>query len=151
MKKIKIILYFILTWLLVITTSNSYAIEAVENSISHVMLKTQTGIDLLFNSIGGFIGGLVYIAIILTDQSKKVILTRTQIIGNIFISTVGGILMFLLTESNTWMRIDDNIFQLAVVILFGASSVEGWNTLKRRFLKTISNEVNSNEEKSSKE
>lgn len=151
MKKIKIIMYFILTWLLAITTSNSYAIEAVENSISHVMLKTQTGIDLLFNSIGGFIGGLVYIAIILTDQSKKVILTRTQIIGNIFISTVGGILMFLLTESNTWMRIDDNIFQLAVVILFGASSVEGWNTLKRRFLKTISNEVNSNEEKSSKE
>lgn len=151
MKKIKIILYFILTWLLVITTSNSYAIETVENSISHVMLKTQTGIDLLFNSIGGFIGGLVYIAIILTDQSKKVILTRTQIIGNIFISTVGGVLMFLLTESNTWMKIDDNIFQLAVVILFGASSVEGWNTLKRRFLKTISNEVNSNEEKSSKE
>lgn len=149
MKKIKIIWYFLLTWLLVIATPNAYAIEAAENSISHVMLKTQTGIDLLFNAIGGFIGGLVYIAIILTDQSKKIILTRTQIIGNIFISTVGGVLMFLLTESNTWMRIDDNIFQLAVVILFGASSVEGWNAIKRRFLKTISDGIDSNKETSS--
>ena len=151
MKKIKIIWYFLLTWLLSIITSNAYAIEAVENSISHIMLKTQTGIDLLFNGIGGFIGGLVYIAIILTDQSKKIILTKTQIIGNIFISTVGGVLMFLLTESSTWMKIEDNIFQLAVVILFGASSVEGWNAIKRRFLKTLSGEIDSNKETSSKE
>ena len=132
-----------MTWLVIIT-SNVHAIEITENSISHVMLKTQTGIDLLFNAIGGFIGGLVYIAIILTDQSKKIVLTRIQIIGNIFISTVGGILMFLLTESNTWMKINDNIFQLAVVVLFGASSVEGWNVLKRRFLRTISGENDSN-------
>ena len=109
------------------------------------------GIDLLFNAIAGFVGGLVYIAIILTDQSKKIVLTRTLIIGNVFISTVGGILMFLLTESNTVLRINDNIFQLAVVILFGASSVEGWNELKKRFLKTISNEVDSNKTTSSKE
>ena len=143
MKRIKIIWYFLLTWLVIIT-SNVHAIEITENSISHVMLKTQTGIDLLFNAIGGFIGGLVYIAIILTDQSKKIVLTRIQIISNIFISTVGGILMFLLTESNTWMKINDNIFQLAVVVLFGASSVEGWNALKRRFLRTISGENDSN-------
>lgn len=148
MKKIKIVWYFLLTWVAIIT-SNAHAIEMAENSISHVMLKTQTGIDLLFNAIGGFIGGLVYIAMILTDQSKKVVLTRIQIIGNIFISTVGGILMFLLTESNTWMKIDDNIFQLAVVVLFGASSVEGWNMLKKRFLRTISGENYSNKESSS--
>lgn len=150
MKKIKIIWYFLLAWLAIIT-SNARAIEITENSISHVMLKTQTGIDLLFNAIGGFIGGLVYIAMILTDQSKKIVLTRIQIIGNIFISTVGGILMFLLTESNTWMKINDNIFQLAVVVLFGASSVEGWNVLKRRFLRTISGENDSNKETSNKE
>lgn len=150
MKKIKIIWYFLLAWLAIIT-SNAHAIEITENSISHVMLKTQTGIDLLFNAIGGFIGGLVYIAMILTDQSKKIVLTRIQIIGNVFISTVGGILMFLLTESNTWMKIDDNIFQLAVVVLFGASSVEGWNVLKRRFLRTISGENDSNKETSNRE
>nr|DAJ41923.1 MAG TPA: holin [Ackermannviridae sp.] len=150
MKKIKIIWYFLLAWLAIIT-SNAHAIEITENSISHVMLKTQTGIDLLFNAIGGFIGGLVYIAMILTDQSKKIVLTRIQIIGNIFISTVGGILMFLLTESNTWMKINDNIFQLAVVVLFGASSVEGWNVLKRRFLRTISGENDSNKETSNRE
>lgn len=150
MKKIKIIGYFLLTWLTVIT-SNVYAVETIEHSISHVILKTQMGIDLLFNAIAGFVGGLVYIAIILTDQSKKIVLTRTLIIGNVFISTVGGILMFLLTESNTVLRINDNIFQLAVVILFGASSVEGWNELKKRFLKTISNEVDSNKTTSSKE
>ena len=110
-----------------------------DNSLSHILFYTSTGVDLIFNLIGGLIGGIVYIIMKYTDQTSKFKLKFKESLGYLFISTVGGLFVFLLTESKGVFRIEDNVLQLAIVILFGATSSEGWMVVRDKFLKKIQN------------
>ena len=118
-----------------LTTANTVD----DNSLSHILFYTSTGVDLIFNLIGGLIGGIVYIIMRYTDQTSKFKLKFKESLGYLFISTVGGLLVFLLTESKGVFRIEDNVLQLAIVILFGATSSEGWMVVRDKFLKKIQN------------
>ena len=136
MKKKKIIftsIYFLFSCSL--TTAN--AVD--DNSLSHILFYTSTGVDLIFNLIGGLIGGIVYIIMRYTDQTSKFKLKFKEKLGYLFISTVGGLFVFLLTESKGVFEIEDNVLQLAIVILFGATSSEGWMVVRDKFLKKIQN------------
>ncbi len=110
-----------------------------DNSLSHILFNTSTGVDLIFNLIGGLIGGIVYIIMRYTDQTSKFKLKFKESLGYLFISTVGGLFVFLLTESKGVFEIEDNVLQLAIVILFGATSSEGWMVVRDKFLKKIQN------------
>lgn len=110
-----------------------------DNSLSHILFYTSTGVDLIFNLIGGLIGGIVYIIMRYTDQTSKFKLKFKESLGYLFISTVGGLFVFLLTESKGVFEIEDNVLQLAIVILFGATSSEGWMVVRDKFLKKIQN------------
>ena len=110
-----------------------------DDSLSHILLYTSTGVDLIFNLIGGLIGGIVYIIMRYTDQTSKFKLKFKESLGYLFISTVGGLFVFLLTESKGVFGIEDNVLQLAIVILFGATSSEGWMVVRDKFLKKIQN------------
>ena len=110
-----------------------------DNSLSHILFYTSTGVDLIFNLIGGLIGGIVYIIMRYTDQTSKFKLKFKESLGYLFISTVGGLFVFLLTESKGVFGIEDNVLQLAIVILFGATSSEGWMVVRDKFLKKIQN------------
>ena len=110
-----------------------------DNSLSHILFYTSTGVDLIFNLIGGLIGGIVYIIMRYTDQTSKFKLKFRESLGYLFISTVGGLFVFLLTESKGVFEIEDNVLQLAIVILFGATSSEGWMVVRDKFLKKIQN------------
>lgn len=118
-----------------LTTANTVD----DNSLSHILFNTSTGVDLIFNLIGGLIGGIVYIIMRYTDQTSKFKLKFKESLGYLFISTVGGLFVFLLTESKGVFRIEDNVLQLAIVILFGATSSEGWMVVRDKFLKKIQN------------
>ena len=118
-----------------LTTANTVD----DNSLSHILFYTSTGVDLIFNLIGGLIGGIVYIIMRYTDQTSKFKLKFRESLGYLFISTVGGLFVFLLTESKGVFRIEDNVLQLAIVILFGATSSEGWMVVRDKFLKKIQN------------
>lgn len=118
-----------------LTTANTVD----DNSLSHILFHTSTGVDLIFNLIGGLIGGIVYIIMRYTDQTSKFKLKFKESLGYLFISTVGGLFVFLLTESKGVFRIEDNVLQLAIVILFGATSSEGWMVVRDKFLKKIQN------------
>ncbi len=118
-----------------LTTANTVD----DNSLSHILFYTSTGVDLIFNLIGGLIGGIVYIIMRYTDQTSKFKLKFKESLGYLFISTVGGLFVFLLTESKGVFRIEDNVLQLAIVILFGATSSEGWMVVRDKFLKKIQN------------
>ena len=118
-----------------LTTANTVD----DNSLSHILFYTSTGVDLIFNLIGGLIGGIVYIIMKYTDQTSKFKLKFKESLGYLFISTVGGLFVFLLTESKGVFRIEDNVLQLAIVILFGATSSEGWMVVRDKFLKKIQN------------
>lgn len=118
-----------------LTTANTVD----DNSLSHILFYTSTGVDLIFNLIGGLIGGIVYIIMRYTDQTSKFKLKFKESLGYLFISTVGGLFVFLLTESKGVFEIEDNILQLAIVILFGATSSEGWMVVRDKFLKKIQN------------
>lgn len=118
-----------------LTTANTVD----NNSLSHILFYTSTGVDLIFNLIGGLIGGIVYIIMRYTDQTSKFKLKFKESLGYLFISTVGGLFVFLLTESKGVFRIEDNVLQLAIVILFGATSSEGWMVVRDKFLKKIQN------------
>ncbi len=118
-----------------LTTANTVD----DNSLSHILFYTSTGVDLIFNLIGGLIGGVVYIIMRYTDQTSKFKLKFKESLGYLFISTVGGLFVFLLTESKGVFRIEDNVLQLAIVILFGATSSEGWMVVRDKFLKKIQN------------
>ena len=118
-----------------LTTANTVD----DNSLSHVLFYTSTGVDLIFNLIGGLIGGIVYIIMRYTDQTSKFKLKFKESLGYLFISTVGGLFVFLLTESKGVFEIEDNVLQLAIVILFGATSSEGWMVVRDKFLKKIQN------------
>ena len=118
-----------------LTTANTVD----DNSLSHILFYTSTGVDLIFNLIGGLIGGIVYITMRYTDQTSKFKLKFKESLGYLFISTVGGLFVFLLTESKGVFRIEDNVLQLAIVILFGATSSEGWMVVRDKFLKKIQN------------
>ena len=118
-----------------LTTANTVD----DNSLSHILFYTSTGVDLTFNLIGGLIGGIVYIIMRYTDQTSKFKLKFKESLGYLFISTVGGLFVFLLTESKGVFRIEDNVLQLAIVILFGATSSEGWMVVRDKFLKKIQN------------
>ena len=74
-----------------------------------------------------------------TDQTSKFKLKFKESLGYLFISTVGGLFVFLLTESKGVFGIEDNVLQLAIVILFGATSSEGWMVVRDKFLKKIQN------------
>ena len=110
-----------------------------DNSLTHILFYTSTGVDLIFNLIGGLIGGIVYIIMRYTDQTSKFKLKFKESLGYLFISTVGGLFVFLLTESKGVFEIEDNVLQLAIVILFGATSSEGWMVVRDKFLKKIQN------------
>ena len=110
-----------------------------DDSLSHILFNTSTGVDLIFNLIGGLIGGVVYIIMRYTDQTSKFKLKFKESLGYLFISTVGGLFVFLLTESKGVFGIEDNVLQLAIVILFGATSSEGWMVVRDKFLKKIQN------------
>ena len=114
-----------------LTTANTVD----DNSLSHILFYTSTGVDLIFN----LIGGIVYIIMRYTDQTSKFKLKFKESLGYLFISTVGGLFVFLLTESKGVFRIEDNVLQLAIVILFGATSSEGWMVVRDKFLKKIQN------------
>lgn len=118
-----------------LTTANTVD----DNSLSHILFYTSTGVDLIFNLIGGLIGGIVYIIMRYTDQTSKFKLKFKESLGYLFISTVGGLFVFLLTESKGVFEIEDNVLQLAIVILFGATSSEGWMVVRDKFLKKIQN------------
>ena len=118
-----------------LTTANTVD----DNSLSHILFYTSTGVDLIFNLIGGLIGGIVYIIMRYTDQTSKFKLKFKESLGYLFISTVGGLFVFLLTESKGVFRIEDSVLQLAIVILFGATSSEGWMVVRDKFLKKIQN------------
>lgn len=118
-----------------LTTANTVD----DNSLSHILFYTSTGVDLIFNLIGGLIGGIVYIIMKYTDQTSKFKLKFKESLGYLFISTVGGLFVFLLTESKGVFEIEDNVLQLAIVILFGATSSEGWMVVRDKFLKKIQN------------
>ena len=119
-----------------LTTAN---VVDYDNSLSHILFYTSTGVDLIFNLIGGLIGGIVYIIMRYTDQTSKFKLKFRESLGYLFISTVGGLFVFLLTESKGVFEIEDNVLQLAIVILFGATSSEGWMVVRDKFLKKIQN------------
>ena len=119
-----------------LTTAN---VVDYDNSLSHILFYTSTGVDLIFNLIGGLIGGIVYIIMRYTDQTSKFKLKFKESLGYLFISTVGGLFVFLLTESKGVFEIEDNVLQLAIVILFGATSSEGWMVVRDKFLKKIQN------------
>ena len=116
-----------------LTTANTVD----DNSLSHILFYTSTGVDLIFNLIGGLIGGIVYIIMRYTDQTSNFKLKFKESLGYLFISTVGGLFVFLLTESKGVFGIEDNVLQLAIVILFGATSSEGWMVVRDKFLKKI--------------
>lgn len=118
-----------------LTTANTVN----NDSLFHILFNTSTGVDLIFNLIGGLIGGIVYIIMKYTDQTSKFKLKFKESLGYLFISTVGGLFVFLLTESKGVFRIEDNVLQLAIVILFGATSSEGWMVVRDKFLKKIQN------------
>ena len=72
-------------------------------------------------------------------MKSKFKLKFKESLGYLFISTVGGLFVFLLTESKGVFEIEDNVLQLAIVILFGATSSEGWMVVRDKFLKKIQN------------
>lgn len=136
--KNKIIIFTSIYFLFSCSLQNANIVD-YDNSLSHVLFDTSTGIDLIFNLIGGFIGGMVYIIMKYTNQNYKTNLKFKESLGYLFISTVGGLFIFLLTESKGVFGIEDNVLQLAIVILFGATSSEGWIVVKDKFLKKIQN------------
>ena len=133
------IIIFISTYFLFSCSLQNTNIVDYDNSLSHILFETSTGIDLIFNLIGGLIGGMVYIIMKYTNQSSTTSLKFKESLGYLFISTVGGLFIFLLTESKGVFRIEDNVLQLAIVILFGATSSEGWMIVRDKFLKKIQN------------
>ena len=135
--KNKIIIFTSIYFLFSCSLTTANAID--DNSLSHILFYTSTGVDLIFNLIGGLIGGIVYIIMRYTDQTSKFKLKFKESLGYLFISTVGGLFVFLLTESKGVFRIEDNVLQLAIVILFGATSSEGWMVVRDKFLKKIQN------------
>lgn len=135
--KNKIIIFTSIYFLFSCSLTTANAVD--DNSLSHILLYTSTGVDLIFNLIGGLIGGIVYIIMKYTDQTSKFKLKFKESLGYLFISTVGGLFVFLLTESKGVFRIEDNVLQLAIVILFGATSSEGWMVVRDKFLKKIQN------------
>ena len=135
--KNKIIIFTSIYFLFSCSLTTANAID--DNSLSHILFYTSTGVDLIFNLIGGLIGGIVYIIMRYTDQTSKFKLKFKESLGYLFISTVGGLFVFLLTESKGVFEIEDNVLQLAIVILFGATSSEGWMVVRDKFLKKIQN------------
>lgn len=136
--KNKIIIFTSIYFLFSCSLQNANIVD-YDNSLSHVLFDTSTGIDLIFNLIGGLIGGMVYIIMKYTNQTSKTRLRFKESLGYLFISTVGGLFIFLLTESKGVFGIEDNVLQLAIVILFGATSSEGWMVVRDKFLKKIQN------------
>ena len=136
--KNKIIIFTSIYFLFSCSSTTTNVVD-YDNSLSHILFYTSTGVDLIFNLIGGLIGGIVYIIMKYTDQTSKFKLKFKESLGYLFISTVGGLFVFLLTESKGVFRIEDNVLQLAIVILFGATSSEGWMVVRDKFLKKIQN------------
>lgn len=136
--KNKIIIFTSIYFLFSCSSATANVVD-YDNSLSHILFYTSTGVDLIFNLIGGLIGGIVYIIMRYTDQTSKFKLKFKESLGYLFISTVGGLFVFLLTESKGVFRIEDNVLQLAIVILFGATSSEGWMVVRDKFLKKIQN------------
>ena len=135
--KNKIIIFISIYFLFSCSLTTANTVD--DNSLSHILFYTSTGVDLIFNLIGGLIGGIVYIIMRYTDQTSKFKLKFKESLGYLFISTVGGLFVFLLTESKGVFEIEDNVLQLAIVILFGATSSEGWMVVRDKFLKKIQN------------
>ena len=135
--KNKIIIFISIYFLFSCSLTTANTVD--DNSLSHILFYTSTGVDLIFNLIGGLIGGIVYIIMMYTDQTSKFKLKFKESLSYLFISTVGGLFVFLLTESKGVFRIEDNVLQLAIVILFGATSSEGWMVVRDKFLKKIQN------------
>ena len=63
-----------------LTTANTVD----DNSLSHILFYTSTGVDLIFNLIGGLIGGIVYIIMMYTDQTSKFKLKLVSLILVLF-------------------------------------------------------------------
>ncbi len=135
--KNKIIVFISIYFLFSCSLTTANTVD--DNSLSHILFYTSTGVDLIFNLIGGLIGGIVYIIMRYTDQTSKFKLKFKESLGYLFISTVGGLFVFLLTESKGVFEIEDSVLQLAIVILFGATSSEGWMVVRDKFLKKIQN------------
>lgn len=129
-----ILSYWCSVILFVVSARTAYA-----QSLSET-LGGNVGIDFLFNIVGAVIGGLANICFMLNNDEKFIKNVKQKALNNIVISIFVGSLIYLITEASSRFQIDDNLFQLAIVMLCGCFSNQLLPILGKKIITKVEND-----------